>query len=114
MTHEDKPLLNGLLNQNPNLPFWFNTSLGILLTLIARLLNHNPTLHFCFTTILSILLPLIGSITIFQLLTTPMPHFPEVIPESMCYPASDLLSPPEDIELSGDSAGTITNDHCSI
>src|SRR5699024_12566051 len=68
MTHEDKPLLDRLLNQNPNLPFWFNTSLGILLTLI-------------------------GSITIFQLLTTPMPHFPEVIPESMCYPASDLLSP---------------------
>ena len=89
MTHEDKPLLDKLLNQNPNLPFWFNTSLGILLTLI-------------------------GSITIFQLLTTPMPHFPEVIPESMCYPASDLLSPPEDIDLSGDSAGTITRDHCSI
>ena len=89
MTHEEKPLLDKLLNQNPNLPFWFNTSLGILLTLI-------------------------GSITIFQLLTTPMPHFPEVLPDTMCRPVSDLVSVPNDKDVSMDVAENGTREHCDL
>src|SRR5699024_7563229 len=86
MTHEDKPLLDKLLDQNPNLPFWFNTSIGILLTLI-------------------------GSITIFQLLTTAMPHLPQARPDTMGRPVSDLVAVPDDKDVSMDVAENGTREH---
>ena len=88
MTHEDKPLLDKLLDQNPTLPFWFNTSLGILLTLI-------------------------GSITIFQLLTTPTVRDPESEHSAICSPVSRLRSAPDHIDVSMDQAETRSRDHCT-
>ena len=87
MTHEDKPLLDKLLDQNPTLPFWFNTSLGILLTLI-------------------------GSITIFQLLTTPTVRDPESEHSATCYPVSRLRPISDHIDVSRDRGESLTRDQC--
>ena len=88
MTHEDKPLLDKLLDQNPTLPFWFNTSLGILLTLI-------------------------GSITIFQLLTTPTVRDPESEHSATCNPVARFQTIPDHIDVSRDQTETGTRDQCA-
>ena len=88
MSRESQPLLDKFLDQNPNFPFWLNTCLGLLLTLV-------------------------GSITIFQLLTTPTPRDPESEHSAICYPASRLISVPDHIDTSLDQAESRSRDHCT-
>ena len=88
MSRESQPLLDKFLDQNSNFPFWFNTCLGLLLTLV-------------------------GSITIFQLLTTPTPRDPESEHSAICYPASRLISVPDHIDTSLDQAESRSRDHCT-
>lgn len=88
MSRESQPLLDKFLDQNPNFPFWFNTCLGLLLTLV-------------------------GSITIFQLLTTPTPRDPESEHSATCHPVARFHSIPDHIDVSRDRIETGTRDQCA-
>ena len=88
MTHEDKPLLEKFLDRNPDFPFWFNTSLGVLLTLI-------------------------GSFTIFQLLATPTERDPESENSTICYPVVRFQSIPGDSDVSSDRIESGSSGGCT-
>ncbi len=79
---------------------------------VARFMVRHPELSRHFWIFFGIILTLAGGLTVFHLLTAPMPRSTSAENPAMCYPPSSWLSPSEDIDLSGDIAPRITRDHC--